>query len=151
MPDIVATWEDLTLDRINQEMESGQRTLGETRPDVDGVTLHTSYVVLVRRYKDDSLSDLNTRLICLHELGHALGILRHSLYEDDIMAPHISHTRTNGDLTERDKHYMRLLYCDDAPAPTFTKAAARSTTKRAHWKQRHHGARTARNKRARSA
>jgi TonB family protein len=65
------------------------------------------YILTVRRGTDDVLDDESMRIVCLHELGHALGIAGHSPYDDDIMYPMLNGTRK---LSPRDIASIRKLY-----------------------------------------
>ncbi len=53
------------------------------------------------------LTDNLMRAICLHEIGHALGLVEHSLDPHDIMYPYLGQQKS---LSARDINTMHLLY-----------------------------------------
>lgn len=62
-----------------------------------------------------SLTDDLMRGICLHEIGHALGLVNHSLDPHDVMFPFVIDQRS---LSARDVNTIRLLY-EFKPPPTY--------------------------------
>lgn len=77
-----------------------------------GMVQSAEITILIKdRYRFQVLSDDAMKSVCLHELGHSLGIAGHSPARTDIMFPSMT---INGwfpkELSERDKATMRRLY-----------------------------------------
>ncbi len=52
------------------------------------------------------------RWICLHEIGHALGLMGHSTNHSDVMYSSMPLATNNRGLSERDKNTVKHLYSD---------------------------------------
>lgn len=76
------------------------------------------------------LTDRELRRVCLHEVGHALGLQGHSPNPDDVMYPVATFIQRT-DLSSRDVKTIRLLYAGyPSHAPEGKSAiAGESTTK----------------------
>ena len=53
------------------------------------------------------------RWICLHEIGHALGLMGHSSQHNDVMYSSMPLATIDRGLSERDKNTLKYLYSDD--------------------------------------
>lgn len=60
------------------------------------------------------LTDDLVHAICLHEIGHALGLVNHSLDPHDVMYPFLAQQKS---LSSRDINTIQLLYAFKPPAP----------------------------------
>jgi hypothetical protein len=52
------------------------------------------------------------RWICLHEIGHALGLMGHSTQHNDVMYSSMPLSTNDRSLSERDKNTLKHLYSD---------------------------------------
>jgi predicted Zn-dependent protease len=68
------------------------------------------YILTINRLNGEVLSDPAMKAVCLHELGHALGISGHSPYSNDIMYPTLNFDQVLTNLTERDTATIKRLY-----------------------------------------
>jgi hypothetical protein len=93
-----------------------QGELGEAgwKNDQDGLFEATIKLLTVETDANQAISDKQAKLMCLHELGHALGLVKHSPYLGDIMNASIGFNYNTPidqlDLSERDKKTIFLLY-----------------------------------------
>ncbi len=67
-------------------------------------------ILTLCRTDNEPLSDLAAKAVCLHELGHALGISGHSPYDGDMMYPTFSPYDIPLRLTDRDIATIKRLY-----------------------------------------
>jgi len=75
----------------------------------DSKIFRVNRILVAAKYPDGAEAGLeDLYLTMLHEMGHALGLLGHSPYAEDVMYEKGS-WQTEG-LTERDRNTMRLLY-----------------------------------------
>lgn len=90
-------------------------TIPKQEPSVAGLTnyqtsphhMDSASILLRTTSSIAPITDELMRIICLHEIGHALGLVRHSLDPHDVMYPFLSR-QTN--LSTRDINTIRLLY-----------------------------------------
>ena len=68
------------------------------------------FILTVYRSNQEPLSDVAIRAVCLHELGHALGISGHSPNHGDMMYPAFSPYDIPLSLTDRDVATIKRLY-----------------------------------------
>ncbi len=68
------------------------------------------YILTLYRGNNAQLSDVAMKAVCLHELGHALGISGHSPYRGDMMYATFSPYDIPLRLTDRDAGTIKLLY-----------------------------------------
>ncbi len=68
------------------------------------------YIVTLARGTRIILPDVTMKAVCLHELGHALGIAGHSPYRVDVMYPSVSSNEVKIKLTEQDAATIKRLY-----------------------------------------
>lgn len=113
--DIVVSW---TEDH-RRVLSSGE--LGETswQYDQDGLMKANVTLLTVADQGSRPISLLEAKLIALHEIGHALGLARHSPYPGDIMVACIDfniNTPINSlGLSRRDKNTISKLYKGGGP------------------------------------
>lgn len=58
------------------------------------------------------MSESLMRWICLHEIGHALGLMGHSTHHNDVMYSSMPLATNDRGLSERDKNTVKHLYSD---------------------------------------
>ncbi len=108
--DIRVYWTSDTTS-LNKEGE-----LGESSWSSDQNGLYQAVIKLLTIGLDgrSPISDQEAKLMCLHELGHALGLAKHSPYPSDIMAACIDYNYNTPvsalHLSERDKRTIFRLY-----------------------------------------
>lgn len=101
---------------LNQLLQRGE--LGEARweNDRDGLFRATIKLLTVSEDGRRPISDQEAKLMSLHELGHALGLVKHSPYLGDIMNACIDFNFNtpveNLDLSARDKRTIFRLYTE---------------------------------------
>jgi hypothetical protein len=84
-------------------------------PDKEGILKTTLYLLTVDQSSGAPISDNIARRVDLHEIGHSLGLLGHSLAPGDVMYGTFLPTDSIPSLTERDKNTVVALYSlDDA-------------------------------------
>jgi predicted Zn-dependent protease len=67
--------------------------------------------IVTKDFSGKAIADEEIRRVCLHEVGHALGLHRHSSNNFDIMF--FSETKAGSPaLTQRDRNTMARLYAD---------------------------------------
>jgi TonB family protein len=67
-------------------------------------------ILTVSRQDGSALDPIMMKSVCLHEIGHALGLAGHSPYDSDIMYPSLSPDSVTTSLTYRDKNTIKHLY-----------------------------------------
>ncbi len=86
---------------------------GEAQMRFVGQNFTHSTIVIMTVHATDSLdlTGSEVRAVCLHEIGHSMGLHGHSPRPEDIMFCTIPDTELKPpDLTERDKNTMKLIY-----------------------------------------
>lgn len=83
-------------------------------PDSKGILKVNIILLTVPPIGKQKLSDHYARRIDLHEIGHALGILGHSRFPNDIMFSTILPADVNASLTNRDKNTLMKIYTASA-------------------------------------
>ena len=68
------------------------------------------YILTIYRGNSEPLSDAAMKAVCLHELGHALGISGHSPFHEDMMYSTLSPYDIPLSLTDRDIGTIKRLY-----------------------------------------
>ncbi|MGD9580357.1 MAG: tetratricopeptide repeat protein [Vampirovibrionia bacterium] len=115
--DIKVVWKTV-LDAKLLGSEAGTAyTAGVTSPEYSGKELYAMSVVLTTtdpNGKPHDPSDIEK--VSTHEVGHALGIMGHSLESGDIM---YANSKSNGELTKRDISTITLLYDLDPDISNF--------------------------------
>jgi tetratricopeptide (TPR) repeat protein len=74
-------------------------------------------IVLTANFNGEGLSEQAVKFLCIHELGHALGIEGHSLSPKDIMFSMLPYNFENLKLSARDGKTLRKLYSTAIVAP----------------------------------
>ena len=87
--------------------------LGHAKLESDGEGIRHAELELltVDPFKEGPVGKRLMRNVCLHEVGHALGLQGHSPYKDDIMFPQLS---VQDGISDRDLNTLMTLYQDDA-------------------------------------
>lgn len=96
--------------------------LPRQQPSVAGVTnyqtsphhMNSADISIRTTSKIAPLTDELMRAICLHEIGHALGLVNHSLDPHDVMFPYLTQQKA---LSERDVKTVQKLYDFKPPEP----------------------------------
>jgi tetratricopeptide (TPR) repeat protein len=105
---------------------SNSAEAGETRVYTNhvGITRGTVKLLTVPLSPDLPLTDNRLRVICLHEIGHVLGLAGHTTNPDDIMFYSSSIVDRHRDLSVRDGNTIIHLYTSKFDlAPTNQKSA----------------------------
>lgn len=110
--DILCTW-TARMSSLRDPLEAG-----EARTDYKGTTITKCTIILTTgaERSGGSYSDAEMRALCLHEIGHALGMRVHTTNPDDVMffaIPPFTHDRT--ELSSRDRNTIIRLYSTDLP------------------------------------
>jgi tetratricopeptide (TPR) repeat protein len=107
---IICTWVDDPKQVINPA-EGGQAVV---TPDTNGILGRTKIKILTQNPGlSEKITEGTVRHICLHEIGHALGLLGHSSQPTDIMFAAVNFAAPQPGLSDRDKNTLLKLY--DAP------------------------------------
>lgn len=106
--------------------EMGHAKLSATSDGIDAVTIE---LLTVDPFKDGPIGKRLMRNVCLHEVGHALGLQGHSPFPDDIMYPQLG---AQDGISARDVNTLLTLYSDSARdrALSATPTIKQNTTKR---------------------
>lgn len=104
--DIKCIW----TDDIKQMMSSTEGGHALVIPDDKGIFQATITILTKPMSQETDLSNYEIQRICLHEIGHALGITAHSPAPADIMYARTTANDTNNELTQRDKNTLIALY-----------------------------------------
>jgi tetratricopeptide (TPR) repeat protein len=100
-------WVDNPAQVVNP-MEGGQTLVA---PDANGVITRAKIKLLTQNPNAlQQVTDASLRHICLHESGHALGLLGHSSQPGDIMFSTVNYSTPLSGLSDRDKKTMLELY-----------------------------------------
>lgn len=119
--DIICEWTDNPKDLLTP-MEGGECRMS---CDSDGTPFRAEIIILTKPQKDHLTDQTESMLIvCLHELGHGLGIHGHSSQLGDIMFAFASPMKKQM-LSERDKKTIQKLYATDQPATSAGKLPSR--------------------------
>ncbi len=118
--DVICQWTDnpAQVVQAGRTVEGGLTKLSGT-PMPNGVDVDISrvtMVILASSRTDAPMSDDEMKKVCLHEVGHAIGINGHSNDNRDVMFFSESPTIWPA-LTKRDSTTVRLLYVNYPPAP----------------------------------
>ena len=114
--DLACTWtDDPAFVHLGNNVEQGvARVLAETHPGADGTKAIRSVqvrVLVTKHETGEPLTADDMKKTCLHEIGHALGIVEHSPSNKDVMF----YSNSNAvwpSLTKRDKATILRMYQD---------------------------------------
>jgi predicted Zn-dependent protease len=119
--DLACTWTDdpaFLHDEGNKVEQGVAQVFAETKPGADGtksiLSAHVRILVL-NRDTNASLTSDDMKKTCLHEIGHALGIVGHSPSNKDVMF-YSNASAVWPALTKRDKATVLRIY-QDFPEP----------------------------------
>jgi hypothetical protein len=126
--DLACTWtDDPAFILQGNKVEQGvARVYAETKPGTDGTkAIRSSQVrILVTKHETgDPLTSDDMKKTCLHEIGHALGIVEHSPSNRDVMF----YSNSNAvwpSLTKRDKATILRMYQDFPERPPASPPAS---------------------------
>ncbi len=113
--DISCTWLD-DPNKVINPAEGGQAIVA---PDVHG-NLSTATIKLLTLNPNfpDGITEASLKVVCLHEIGHALGVLGHSSENTDVMFTTLNPVVPLKGLSARDKNTVVALY--NAPVSIFS-------------------------------
>ncbi len=110
--DIKVSW----TNDVNQLLSKGELGEAAWKNDQDGFFEATIKLLTVAQDASRPINDQEAKLMCLHELGHALGLVNHSPYRGDIMDASIDFNYATPleqlVLSDRDKKTIFLLYAN---------------------------------------
>jgi len=101
--EMIVSWTD-DLHAPELTAEAGKASVVQ---DSDGIKSAELKLLTVSPFKEGPLGSQALYLVCLHELGHALGLLGHSPYPNDIMYPILSE---QSGITPRDAQTFAVVY-----------------------------------------
>ena len=110
--DIYVSW----TNDVTQLLQQGE--LGEASWDTDPNGMYQARIKLLTVSQDGKrpITDQEAKLMCLHELGHSLGLVKHSPYLGDIMNACIDFNYSTPVeqlvLSQRDKNTILRLYTE---------------------------------------
>lgn len=119
--DLACTWTDdpaFLHDEGNKVEQGVAQVFAETKPSADGTkTILSSHVriLVLNRDTGAALTSDDMKKTCLHEIGHALGIVGHSPSNKDVMF-YSNASAVWPSLTKRDKATVLRIY-QDFPEP----------------------------------
>lgn len=112
--DIDCSWVDNPY-RLSSPGEGGEAIMSYDRHYLR----HCRIVLLTKRTADDSIiGDNEMMALCLHEIGHSLGLAEHSPNPDDVMFCTILSTNSKPTLSSRDLLTLQHLYSNLKPRLT---------------------------------
>jgi tetratricopeptide (TPR) repeat protein len=101
--EMIVTWTD-DMHAPELRAEAGKANVTQ---DSDGIRSADLKLLTVSPFKEGPLGSEALYRVCLHEIGHALGIIGHSPYPDDIMYPLLS---DQSGITPRDAKTFFAVY-----------------------------------------
>ncbi len=107
---VSCTW----TDDVKQMISSAEGGHAIVVPDSKGILKVNIILLSVPPLGTQKLSNNYARRIDLHEIGHALGILGHSKYPNDIMFSTVLPADTPAELSNRDKNTLTKIYTTSA-------------------------------------
>lgn len=107
-PDISCKWLD-NADELASSAEGGEAQVRS----IFGSVVAAKVLLLVKDEQELPFTDNLIRTLCLHETGHALGLLGHSADPDDVLFSTTPIVEREQHLSERDKNTLAQLYAQD--------------------------------------
>lgn len=104
--DISCRWTANLKDLVNP-VEGGQALVAKS---LHGQVIKAEILILTRNPSLPPFPDSFVRHVCLHEVGHSLGLSGHSSQPGDIMFAAASYESATGILSQRDKKTMLMHY-----------------------------------------
>src|SRR5579883_973580 len=103
---MIITWTD-DLHAPELRAEAGIAGINQ---DVEGISHATVRLLTIDPFKQGPIGNQFLYDVCLHEIGHALGLMGHSPYPDDIMYPILS---TQSGISPRDAATLSAIYSSE--------------------------------------
>jgi tetratricopeptide (TPR) repeat protein len=97
-------------------------------PGPQGITTAQIVVLTLDPSPGQAMNDGLMRWICLHEIGHSLGLMGHSPQHNDVMYSSMPLSTGNRGLSDRDKNTVKRLYSDAVTVHKAESAIATDTT-----------------------
>jgi hypothetical protein len=104
--DIECVWTD-NSGQISSPLEGGAASFVH---GANGISHATITILTKGKSSDSPLSPNQLRAVCLHEIGHALGLIGHSPKPQDVMYCSVPPASVKVPLSERDKATIQKLY-----------------------------------------
>jgi TonB family protein len=98
---------DITCQFVAELPKEKPAVAGSTRYQTSPHHMDSAIISIKTSSKIMPLTDDLMRGVCLHEIGHALGIMSHSLDPHDVMYPYMTQQKS---LSARDINTIRMLY-----------------------------------------
>ncbi|HIA54540.1 MAG TPA: tetratricopeptide repeat protein [Candidatus Melainabacteria bacterium] len=95
---------------VSNPAEGGE---AKVYPGPKGIVKSTIVVLTLDPSPAQQMSESLMRWICLHEIGHAIGLMGHSSQHNDVMYSSMPLATIDRGLSERDKNTLKHLYSDD--------------------------------------
>jgi len=95
---------------VSNPAEGGE---AKVYPGPKGIVKSTIVVLTLDPSPAQQMSEGLMRWICLHEIGHALGLMGHSSQHNDVMYSSMPLATIDRGLSERDKNTLKYLYSDE--------------------------------------
>lgn len=118
--DITLRWSTNSKD-LSQPAEGGEAKVMRRGERINSATI---VVLTIMPVKELVMNDQLMHFICLHEIGHALGIVGHSPNRADVMYCSIPLSFDKCALTERDAKTLQHIYLNDVKPISATKTSA---------------------------
>lgn len=118
---MIVTWTD-DMHAPELRAEAGKASVVQ---DSEGIKSADIQLLTVSPFKEGPLGCELLYNVCLHEIGHALGLMGHSPYPDDIMYPQLS---VQTGITPRDAKTLHVVYAAAQEALTMSSSGDASSS-----------------------
>jgi len=105
---------DITCQFVAELPKEMPAAAGSTRYQTSPHHMDSAVISIKTSSKITPLTDDLMRGVCLHEIGHALGLVNHSLDPHDVMYPYLTQQKS---LSARDINTIHMLYSFQPPEP----------------------------------